>query len=360
MKRGITELKEADRLILLNTENDKDFLNLCITDSYFKNLCDENMFRRRLEKYYPDILKAKPKLKTYKEWYLKNMKAKGEMEEKYNFKYTSGVPTFYIDILKRREYENGIFYVQGLMTRAGNFGYLDVIDYIKTVLEREVSDANIIISFSGSVTLEKLKQLLSSLNLNEVNIQNGILDTMEKGNYENFKYLVDTYGLDPETALISFDTVGDIAAAGMNEKIIDYVIKRFSDDNDDQKTIISEVIGTLILKGADPNLIDKYYNILASKKDYLLDLVKSTRGNMYFFKKSVDIYMRSDIFDINDLKEVLDILLASGKEEEAKYLIKLGVGLNAESLDFLDGYLEGQKVDLPYTKDEMISLNKMY
>jgi hypothetical protein len=99
---AFTRNKDIDRKILVDIENERDFLALCSTEKYVRDLCNSDIvYRERLRKHYPDIFKNKPELEDWKLWYLQNIKAIGELKEKHNFVYKTGIPTIYLSLLNR-------------------------------------------------------------------------------------------------------------------------------------------------------------------------------------------------------------------------------------------------------------------
>lgn len=138
----LTGVKDVDRKILIDIDNERDFLSLCASNKSLQNLCqEENIYWRRLEKHYPDIYQKKPVLQTWKEWYLKNMKAIGELKEKYSFTYKSGVPIVYLYAFN--SYNNSHNY-DDLLDIAFAYGYIDLYNYfIEKSEDRPVKDLEI-------------------------------------------------------------------------------------------------------------------------------------------------------------------------------------------------------------------------
>lgn len=98
---AFTRNKDIDRKILIDIEHERDFLALCSTEKYVRELCNSYVYRERLRKHYLDIFKNKPPLEYWKLWYLQNMKAIGELKEKHGFVYKTGVPITYLSLLDR-------------------------------------------------------------------------------------------------------------------------------------------------------------------------------------------------------------------------------------------------------------------
>ena len=93
-KLGFTENKDTNKEILLQVD-ERNFIKSCNLNTYFQRICKENdygIFKQRLQLYFPDTNKLKSENLTWKEYYVKVIRAVSELEEKFDFKYTSGSP----------------------------------------------------------------------------------------------------------------------------------------------------------------------------------------------------------------------------------------------------------------------------
>ena len=132
MKRALTDLeeiegfeyfpthdKDLDREILLRA-SDKSIISTCNADRYFRDIvCDDNFFRRRLEKEYSDTLKyfnteeyteddeiEIPKYKSFKDYYLHIIYYISFMKENYGYSYIGGNPRVQFEIFKQSGRDN--------------------------------------------------------------------------------------------------------------------------------------------------------------------------------------------------------------------------------------------------------------
>lgn len=105
-KERITGNKDVDKLILEKIDSDRDLLKTCSVNSYFKNLCDDDFFRKRLRQKYPFLFDLKSKEISWKNYYLKSVYYIDKMKREYDFDFTSksfGTPKEYYDILAGRK-----------------------------------------------------------------------------------------------------------------------------------------------------------------------------------------------------------------------------------------------------------------
>ena len=103
--------KDADREILLHIEDDRDFLKTCNLNTYFGNeVCNDNLFRRRLEMYYPDVKRSLYSSKSWKDEFLKNVWNIAKMKEEFGFNYKSGDPIRQYRILSKKLSMTGLMY----------------------------------------------------------------------------------------------------------------------------------------------------------------------------------------------------------------------------------------------------------
>ena len=101
IQRGFSGIKDQDREILLNIENDKDLLKACSVNKYVnEKVCDDIFFRNRLSRTYPDTLKYKPKYMNWKDYLLRVIYYIAKMKEDYNYNYEEGNPKVQYEIFK--------------------------------------------------------------------------------------------------------------------------------------------------------------------------------------------------------------------------------------------------------------------
>ena len=88
--KGFTGIKDQDREILLNIDNDKDLLNACSLNKYIYNqVCNDIFFRNRLSRTYPDTLKYKPEEMNWKNYFLRVVYYISKMKENYDYDYSN-------------------------------------------------------------------------------------------------------------------------------------------------------------------------------------------------------------------------------------------------------------------------------
>jgi len=93
--------KDVDKMILENIPDEKSFLSLCLTNKYLYNLCDEDMFRKRIMRKYKAAL-FYHKNESYKKFYLKLMYFIDKLKEEYNFDFNEGNPIAYYYLMRER------------------------------------------------------------------------------------------------------------------------------------------------------------------------------------------------------------------------------------------------------------------
>jgi len=78
----LTGLPDADREILMKLD-EREFLYVCSPpkNSYSRKICNEDLFRNRLQKKYPESLEYKPENQTWKKYYLSTIYYNSKIEE---------------------------------------------------------------------------------------------------------------------------------------------------------------------------------------------------------------------------------------------------------------------------------------
>ena len=87
-------VKDLDKEIVLRL-NDKDFIKICFLNKYLYNMYKEDkylLFKRRLEKYYPDTVKLKYDYGNWREYYLLVRRTIRQLKETCKFDYKFGNP----------------------------------------------------------------------------------------------------------------------------------------------------------------------------------------------------------------------------------------------------------------------------
>jgi hypothetical protein len=79
--RFLTGVKDTDRSILMNLDDDRALITICLT-AYGKELCDENFFRNYILRYFPKVYEIKNKENVkWKKVYYENAMIIGKLEE---------------------------------------------------------------------------------------------------------------------------------------------------------------------------------------------------------------------------------------------------------------------------------------
>lgn len=130
---GFTENKDVDREILLQVP-DRNFIKYCNINTYFRNICKENnylIFKRRLQKYFPDTVHLKYEKDSWKEFYAKVITIISHLEENFvGFKYISGNPNLQLQILiELKPYYATANFFPTLLGRAVRDGEISLVKY---------------------------------------------------------------------------------------------------------------------------------------------------------------------------------------------------------------------------------------
>ena len=101
--------KDIDKEIVLRL-NDKDFIKMCFLNKYMYNMYKEDkylLFKRRLEKYYPNTVRLRYNYGNWREYYLLVMRTIRQLKETCKFDYKFGNPFKQEIILKNiRNFED--------------------------------------------------------------------------------------------------------------------------------------------------------------------------------------------------------------------------------------------------------------
>lgn len=96
MSGFLSENLDADREILLRINDERTFLSVCAVDKYARKLCNENLFRQRMELRYPRAAKEKPSDMSWRKYYLLNQYYADKLKTDFDFDYHDGdAPYFY-------------------------------------------------------------------------------------------------------------------------------------------------------------------------------------------------------------------------------------------------------------------------
>ena len=105
--KGFSGIKDQDREILLNIQDDKDLLKTCSLNKYLYNeVCNDMFFRNRLARTYPDTLKYKPEDMSWKAYFLRVIYYIAKMKEDNEYDYSifnEGNPEKQYEILQKNE-----------------------------------------------------------------------------------------------------------------------------------------------------------------------------------------------------------------------------------------------------------------
>lgn len=105
---GFTGIKDLDKELMLNM-GDREFIQTCQLNKYFQNICkDDFLFKRRIERFYPDTLKDEihdkyGDMMSWKKYYVEVIKTVALLKEKYNFIYIYGNPFIQYKVLRTNE-----------------------------------------------------------------------------------------------------------------------------------------------------------------------------------------------------------------------------------------------------------------
>ena len=95
-------VKDLDKEVVLRL-NDRDFVKISFLNKYLYNLYKEDkylIFKRRLQKYYPDTVKLRFECSTWREHYFLVIKTITRLREICNFEYKFGNPFKQLMILE--------------------------------------------------------------------------------------------------------------------------------------------------------------------------------------------------------------------------------------------------------------------
>ena len=124
---GFTGIKDLDKELMLNM-GDHEFIRTCGLNTYFRTICkDQYLFKRRLERFYPDTLKPSiydrhGRMMTWKNYYAEVVKTIALLKEKNKFNYTRGDPFLHLRVLNYAFDDIGLYPYRSIM----HYGILNV------------------------------------------------------------------------------------------------------------------------------------------------------------------------------------------------------------------------------------------
>jgi hypothetical protein len=122
--KTLTGIKDVDRMILSDLEDDRDLLSMCSTNKYIFNLCDDRLFRNRLYQKYPGAAQYKPKDIDWKQYYFEVAYWVNKLLEDKDFQYTTGDPVMYYTLL------TGYDSISSKLLKSVKLGYLDIVKFL--------------------------------------------------------------------------------------------------------------------------------------------------------------------------------------------------------------------------------------
>jgi ankyrin repeat protein len=241
--------KDVDREILLRIDSDKDFIRRCSVNQYTKNLCDENLFRRRLEFKYPDSIKYKPKDMSWKDFALENIFVYADRLKRYfDFNYKEGDPR---DIFKILEIKNP----EVALEMAARKNYTDVVEYFIENESIEEYDWDYILNFGTKNKNKKIIEL--AISQGATNFETGLKIAAEVNDKNLINFFMKLGAKNFNLALVGAAKSGDV-------DLINYFLEKGGSD------------WNAILLGASSG---GHYNLV-------LDAIKEGEGTKFDFKNA--------------------------------------------------------------------------
>ena len=188
MNKSITGIKDQDREILLNIQDDKDLLKACTLNKYFfEKVCDDIFFRNRLARTYPDSLKYKSENENWKYYFLRVIYYIAKMKEDYEYRYQKGNPKVQYEVFKTSGNDKN-----NLLDEASRKGELTLVkEALKRGANISVENDYALIWASANGHLEVVKYLIEhGANISAQNDE-ALIWASEDGHLEVVKYLVE-------------------------------------------------------------------------------------------------------------------------------------------------------------------------
>lgn len=229
--------KDADREILSKLE-DKDLLQICSVNKYFKYIvCDDEFFKRRLMKY-PDIEKYRGD-KKWRRFFLETVYYISKLKEEFNYDYVFGNPKKQYSLFMNK---NG-----GLFNEAARAGELSIIIYLLEKHKISVGEIDFAIKEAGIYNhFDIVDYLLPLTTTSPFRI---LQNAADYGRLSLVKYIVEKYR-DFEGPIREVTFRGDERG-----KIIgnDFEIAKFGSLIDAAEYGYYDVVKYLLENGAKPN-----------------------------------------------------------------------------------------------------------
>lgn len=210
---------EEDRYVLLTFIADKELIENCNKNDYFRNkVCDESFFHSVLDRRYPELLDFKKHDQTYKAFYLEMIYYLSSLKEIYKYdyifgkyKYVSNNPKDQYNYFKKNLSMNELMYegalsgeidqVEFALKNGSNIhyendaalnaaiikGYLNIVKYLVNN-GANIHNKSSLISAVEKNQLEVIKYLLS-LGMNFEEIRSAEFYAKQKGHLELVEYL---------------------------------------------------------------------------------------------------------------------------------------------------------------------------
>ena len=243
---SISGLKDVDREVL-KWIDDKDLLKVCtINRKTWYEVCDDNFFKRRLNKY-PGIEKCKIPLESWKRFFLRFVYYATRMREQYKFEYTDGSFKSQYNLLKLKNHKNR------LLISSAQIGELSLIKYAVENGADLHYDADGALSYaSREGHLDVVKWLIANGAAIRADDDLPVGWASQKGHLDIVKYLVE------KGADIHADSEFALREAG-HLPVVKYLIERGADihAHDDYSLIYAsyngrvDVVQYLLENGAD-------------------------------------------------------------------------------------------------------------
>ena len=213
MQRYLTGNPDADREILLNVD-ERELLTICSPpyNQYSKKLCNENFWRARVNKYYPDAVKYKGK-ESWKNYLLSLIYYIDKLKREFDFTYSSGDAKEYYNILSARYTDSS------KAGEAAALGALDLIDYL--INKKRLNDFQRAYIDAARYRQIKILKYLEDKGFNNWNL--GLYGAALGNNEDLIKYFEEKGATNWNEGLAG-------AAGANNIPLIEYFRKKGADD----------------------------------------------------------------------------------------------------------------------------------
>ena len=158
---GFTGIKDLDKELMLNM-GDREFIRTCGLNTYFRTICkDQYLFKRRLERFYPDTLKPgmyeRFYLTSWKKYYADVVKTVAILKEKFKFDYTEGNPFFQLRVFQNTFLDRSMFPYENILY----FGIQNSeLSLVKHAIEKDVKMGRVQLIRAGELYDPKILKYL--------------------------------------------------------------------------------------------------------------------------------------------------------------------------------------------------------